>query len=85
MDNRRLLTRLARGDVRNVRFADLCRLVEALGFQCRRVRGSHHVFAHSDVPELINLQEVGGQAKPYQVRQLLRLVERYDLTLEEER
>ncbi|MGH4017654.1 MAG: type II toxin-antitoxin system HicB family antitoxin [Pseudonocardiaceae bacterium] len=28
----------------------------------------------------MNLQEVRGQAKPYQVRQLLRLVERYDLS-----
>ena len=27
---------------------------------------------------------VGGQAKPYQIRQFLRLVERYNLTLEEE-
>lgn len=49
------------------------------------MNGSHHVYAHPGVPELINLQEVGGQAKPYQVRQLLKLVERYDLTLEEER
>ena len=85
MDNRRLLMRLARGEVRNVRFADLCRLVESLGFELRRVSGSHHVFAHPDVPELINLQEAGGQAKPYQLRQLLKLVERYDLELEEGR
>lgn len=40
---------------------------------------------HPTVPNLINLQDVGGQAKPYQIRQLMRLVERYDLTLEDER
>jgi hypothetical protein len=34
------------------------------------------------MPELLNLQETRGQAKPYQVRQLLRLIERYDLKLE---
>ncbi len=68
--------------MRNVRFADLCRLVEALGFELRRVSGSHHVFTHPQIPELINLQDVRGQAKPYQIRQLMRLVERYDLTLE---
>lgn len=84
MNNRRLLVRMARGDIRNVRFADLCRLAQALGFVARRVSGSHHTFAHPDVPELINLQDVGGQAKPYQVRQLLRLVERYDLDLKED-
>jgi hypothetical protein len=33
---------------------------------------------------LLNLQEVRGQAKPYQIRQFLRLVERYALSLEEE-
>lgn len=36
----------------------------------------------SDIPELVNLQSVRGQAKPYQIRQLMRLVERYDLRLE---
>jgi hypothetical protein len=33
---------------------------------------------------MVNLQNVGGKAKPYQVRQVLRLVERYNLTLQEE-
>lgn len=31
------------------------------------------------VPNLVNLQDVAGTAKPYQVRQVLRLLERYDL------
>jgi hypothetical protein len=31
-----------------------------------------------------NLQEVNGEAKPYQVRQFLRIVERHDLRLEDE-
>jgi hypothetical protein len=34
--------------------------------------------------ELLNLQAVGGEAKPYQIRQFLRLVERYNLRLEDE-
>jgi predicted RNA binding protein YcfA (HicA-like mRNA interferase family) len=75
--------RLARGTVTNVAFADLCKLAEALGFELRQVRGSHHIFAHPEVPQLINLQSLHGQAKPYQVRQLLRLVERYDLRLKD--
>ena len=36
-----------------------------------------------DDPELVNLQDVGGEAKPYQIRQVLRLVERYNLQLED--
>jgi predicted RNA binding protein YcfA (HicA-like mRNA interferase family) len=81
MDERTLLTRLARGAVGNVAFGDLCNLAEGLGFKLRRVRGSHHVFTHPDIPQLINLQSVRRQAKPYQIRQLMRLVERYDLRL----
>jgi hypothetical protein len=57
-------------------------LVEAHGFELRRVKGSHHIFVHPVVPELLNLQSVGGEAKPYQIRQFLRLVERYSLTME---
>ncbi len=83
MDERKLLMRLARGASANVAFADLCSLVERLGFEVRRVSGSHHVFAHPDIPQLINLQSVRGQAKPYQIRQLMRLVERYDLRLDD--
>jgi len=85
VDPRRLLARLARGDVANVSFSDMSRLVETFGFELRRTSGSHHVFVHPEVRELVNLQEVRGQAKPYQVRQFLRLVERYALRMENER
>lgn len=83
MDPKRLLVRLARGDVANVSFSDMQRLVEAFGFELRRTGGSHHVFVHPELRELVNLQEVRGQAKPYQVRQFLRLVERYALRMED--
>ena len=46
--------------------------------------GSHHVFGRAGSPEQLNLQNRGGQAKPYQLRQLVALVRRYDLTIEEE-
>jgi predicted RNA binding protein YcfA (HicA-like mRNA interferase family) len=82
MRPRKLLARIARGTVTNVAFADMRNLVEDLGFELRRVSGSHHIFAHPDIPELLNLQDARGQAKPYQIRQILRLIERYDLRLE---
>jgi hypothetical protein len=59
-------------------------LVEGFGFRLSRVRGSNHIFTHPDVPELVNLQELGGKAKPYQIRQFLKLVEQYDLRLEDD-
>jgi len=45
--------------------------------------GSHHIFVHGELSELLNLQNVGGEAKPYQIRQFLRLVERYNLIMED--
>ena len=85
MDPERLLARLARGDLANVSFSDMRRLVESFGFELRRTRGSHHIFVHPEILELLNLQEVRGEAKPYRIRQFLRLVERYALSLEGER
>jgi predicted RNA binding protein YcfA (HicA-like mRNA interferase family) len=81
----RLLKRILSGDVRNVEFGDLVTLVIALGFREVGGRGSHRVFAHEGVTELVNLQHEKGQAKPYQVRQIVTLVRRYDLQLEDER
>ena len=81
MNRRRLLRRLSQGALRNVRFEDVVDLAEGFGFKLSRVKGSHHIFTHPAIPGLLNLQEVGGQAKPYQIRQLLRLIERYNLQL----
>ena len=59
-------------------------LAEGFGFRLSRADGSHHILVHPDIPELVNLQEIKGQAKQYQIRQFLRLVERYNLKLKEE-
>ena len=83
MNKKKLLARVARSP-NNVSFNDVRTIAEALGFRLSRVRGSHHVFVRDDIPELVNLQNVKGQAKAYQVRQLLKLVERHNLSLEEE-
>ncbi|HEY4025979.1 MAG TPA: type II toxin-antitoxin system HicA family toxin [Candidatus Dormibacteraeota bacterium] len=80
VDSLTLLRRAARGQCNNVRFQELVALVESLGFELRRVSGSHHIYVHPDLDELVNLQEVGGRAKPYQVRQLVRIAFRYSLT-----
>jgi len=76
-----LLTRIVKGTVKNVDFNDAQRLLEALGFHELRVTGSHHIYARPGIPEQLNLQNVRGQAKPYQLRQLASLVRRYDMTI----
>jgi predicted RNA binding protein YcfA (HicA-like mRNA interferase family) len=70
---------------KNIRFSDMIELVEGFGFRLSRTDGSHHIFVHPDIPELVNLQEVKGQAKPYQMRQFLKLIERHSLRLEEDK
>lgn len=84
MKKRRLL-RKAVSSPKSIRFKELVALTEAFGFRLNRISGSHHIFSHEDIPEIVNLQEAEGKAKPYQIRQLLKLVERYNLTLEDER
>jgi predicted RNA binding protein YcfA (HicA-like mRNA interferase family) len=69
---------------KNFSFSEMVALVEAFGFRLSRSSGSHHIFVHAEVPELVNLQEVQGKAKPYQISQFLKLVERYNLNLGED-
>ena len=68
---------------KNVRFAEFEWLVLAFGFVLIRTNGSHFVYKHPRVPELLNLQSVKGQAKPYQITEFLAYVEAYQLTLED--
>lgn len=83
MKPRKLLQRLQTSQT-NVRFADLERLARAMGFALVRQSGSHRIYQHAGHADArLNLQDVGGQAKPYQVRQFLALVEEYNLTLAE--
>jgi len=80
MDPEQLLERATHAP-NNLRFEELTALVEAFGFRIRRTRGSHCMYARAGIPELVNLQNARGQAKPYQVRAFLGLVERYNLRL----
>ena len=82
--NRRKLLKKALAGSKGIRFGDMVTLIEAFGFRLARVSGSHHIFEHPDVPEIVNVQNHKGKAKPYQVRQFLELVEQHNLELGEE-
>ena len=84
MKRRQLMRKLLSGS-KNVSFADFVACAEAFGFVLSRVSGSHHIFVHAEIPELINLQNVKGKAKPYQIRQFLQIIERYNLKMEDEK
>lgn len=69
---------LSRFSERNFAFEDLLTLLLGLGFD-ERIRGGHCIFTRSGIEEIVNLQPEGRLAKPYQVRQVRKLVERHRL------
>jgi hypothetical protein len=75
----KLLEQVLRGTSdANISFDDLCHLLSRLGFE-RRTRGSHNIFRKDGVVDMPNLQKAGGNAKPYQVRQVRDVIVRYKL------
>ena len=82
MNRKKILQKILAGS-KNIKFSDMVNLVEGFGFTLSRTDGSHHIFNRPDIPELVNLQNIKGQTKPYQMRQFLKLVEKHDLKLEE--
>jgi predicted RNA binding protein YcfA (HicA-like mRNA interferase family) len=79
--NKRKFLRKILGGSKNIRFGDMVTLIKAFGFRLARTSGSHHIFEHPGLPEVVNIQNYKGQAKPYQVKQFLELVEQYNLEL----
>ena len=75
----KLLERILRGTSdASIPFADLCLLLQRLGFD-ERIRGSHHIFAREGIDEILNLQTKGANAKPYQVKQVRGVIVKYKL------
>ncbi|MBW4623312.1 MAG: type II toxin-antitoxin system HicA family toxin [Cyanosarcina radialis HA8281-LM2] len=83
MKKKKLLEKVLLGS-KNIQFDEMVSLIEAFGFTLARVSGSHHIFKHPDVVDLVNIQNRKGKAQPYQIRQFLALVEENNLKLEEE-
>jgi predicted RNA binding protein YcfA (HicA-like mRNA interferase family) len=79
----KLIQKLLSGS-KNIRFSEAQTAIVAFGFHLTRISGSHHIYTHPDVSELINLQNINGKAKPYQIKQFLEIVERYNLQIEDE-
>ena len=63
---------------KGILFADLRAVLDRLGFQCR-IKGDHFIYTKEGVEEIINIQPVGNQAKPYQVKQVRNVILKYQL------
>jgi predicted RNA binding protein YcfA (HicA-like mRNA interferase family) len=70
----------AENNPQNLSFAELCHLADAHGFAWVHGEGSHRVYGRDDVREVLVVQPgANSKAKSYQVKQLLRLIEKYNL------
>lgn len=62
----------------NIKFTDLQKILDVLGFQYR-IKGDHFIYWKDGVVEIINIQPDGNEAKPYQVKQIRGLILKYKL------
>jgi hypothetical protein len=62
---RKLYDRIVGGESdANIPFKQTVNMLKSLGFD-ERISGSHHVFTRAGIEEIIDLQDVGGECKPY--------------------
>ena len=79
----KLYHQLLASTARSTSFRDFERLLRAFGFELERTVGSHRQYVHPAIPRAFPVQPAGKDAKRYQVREFLELVERYGLHLAE--
>lgn len=63
---------------RNIKFSDLQKILDVLGFQCR-IKGDHFIYWKDGIEEIINIQPDGNKAKPYQVKQIRGIILKYQM------
>ena len=79
MDKKTLNRVLAGLTDKNIRFHDLTKLLNDLGFSAR-IKGDHHIYYREGIEEIINLQPLkDGKAKAYQVKQVRVIIFKYRL------
>lgn len=58
MSKKQKLLQQVLNNSKDVSFKDMVSLIEAFGFTLSRINGSHHIFTHPNIPELVNIQNV---------------------------
>ena len=75
--NKKLLAAI-RNNPKDVRFVDACRVAEWLGFVHKGGKGSHGAFSRPGERVALNFQNRDGRIKPYQARQLIAMMDKYE-------
>lgn len=79
----KLYQQLLESTARSVSFRDFERLLRSFGFELDRTAGSHRQYVHSRISRPFPVQPAGKDAKRYQVREFLELVEAFALHIDE--
>lgn len=67
-------------DPNNIRFTDLCKVCDFYFGDSRQAGTSHRIYKTPWPGDpRVNIQNKDGKAKPYQVRQVLRAIERLEV------
>ena len=83
MNKKKLFQNIIQSRGKNVLFSDFQLILESFGYRLDRTKGSHRIYDHKYVHSSLNIQDENGQAKPYQVHQFLKAVEKHNLKLED--
>ncbi len=80
MTKREKLLKRTRTNPKNVSFRDIQTLLEAYGFELKRVKGSHHVFSGEVGSQKVRLVIPYGQPfiKEAYIREVLDLIDRIE-------
>lgn len=78
MDKQKIYEKLKRAPA-NIRFEEICGYAIDFGFVYKGGKGSHRIFVQEGLRELLNFQNVKGMVRPYQVRQFIKIIEKYNL------
>ena len=78
----KLYDRLLANPRATIAFRDFEKLLKAFGFEHVRTTGSHRQYVHPKLERPLPVQASGKDAKRYQVREFLELVEEHGLYIE---
>lgn len=78
VSQRRKLIDAIRSNPHGVRFDDACKVAGWLGFDHTGGKGAHKTYARSGEPVGLNFQNRDGLIKPYQAKQLIDMIDKYE-------
>ena len=78
MSKNEKLSKAIRNNPKGVRFDDAVKMAKLLGFDHKGGQSSHRAFAREGEPKLLNFQDRKGFIVPYQARQLIEMMDKYE-------